>query len=415
MTPSVSASDGAVDRCGRPVASRATVGGGATRGGRVRGGGGAVEGAVGAAWLYSSANGTSWVGSAGRSGSRVAAGEPARGSGGTLDLALGLGVVRLAVLRVMPRAASSCSRALAGTTAASRVVNTRPLSVRVAAWAPCAAHAARNAATTSCAGHGRVGGQRQDVPGVVVDPGQDLRVPPAGQRVVGEVGLPQLVRLLGREPGPRRPGPLAGLRGHQPGPAPGPVHRRRGDLQPVMGLQVPGDRVRARVQPRPVQLLPQPAISSAASGPIAHGDEAGRRDRGSNAASPSRLVPGQQLVDPGPGHLVLAGDLPDRALLDNDGGDTRRAFDIPAASGHARPQPPATRHTCPLCLETPVLDVLKQDSAARRPELHTLTSERRPAATEAARGARVADANAPGRLRPRGCQVGDAGMDGGAR
>ena len=55
----------------------------------------------------------------------------------------------------------------------------------------------------------------------------------------------------------------------------------------VVVLQVPGDGVRPGVQALPGQVLAQPTISSTASALIAAGEVFGRRDRGSNAASPS--------------------------------------------------------------------------------------------------------------------------------
>jgi hypothetical protein len=72
------------------------------------------------------------------------------------------------------------------------------------------------------AGDPVMAGQVQDVPGVVIEPAQDLGVGAgaairAGEPVVGEVGLPALVRLLGLEPQVRRAGPLGGVGGDQPG------------------------------------------------------------------------------------------------------------------------------------------------------------------------------------------------------
>ncbi len=61
------------------------------------------------------------------------------------------------------------------------------------------------------AGDRQVAGHPQGVPGVVIQPGQDLGVGAVGQRVVGEVGLPQLVRLLGDDPQVGRLRPLARL------------------------------------------------------------------------------------------------------------------------------------------------------------------------------------------------------------
>jgi hypothetical protein len=62
------------------------------------------------------------------------------------------------------------------------------------------------------AGDPGVGGDGQGAAGVVAEPGQDLGVGPAGERVVGEVGLPALVRHLGGEPdvGRFRPFPRFG-------------------------------------------------------------------------------------------------------------------------------------------------------------------------------------------------------------
>ena len=60
------------------------------------------------------------------------------------------------------------------------------------------------------AGDPEVGGERQGVAGVVVEPGQDLGCRPGGERVVGEVGLPHLVGLLGFEADVGRAGPLPG-------------------------------------------------------------------------------------------------------------------------------------------------------------------------------------------------------------
>ena len=49
-------------------------------------------------------------------------------------------------------------------------------------------------------GDGSVGGDRQGVAGVIIEPGQDLDVGSIREAVVGEVSLPGLVGLLGLEP-----------------------------------------------------------------------------------------------------------------------------------------------------------------------------------------------------------------------
>ena len=89
-----------------------------------------------------------------------------------------------------------------------RVVNTMPLSVNVDAGAPCLLDGVRKVSTTIGAGDAQVGGDGQGVAGVIVEPGQDLDVGDVGEAVVGEVGLPHLVGLLGFEADVGRPGPL---------------------------------------------------------------------------------------------------------------------------------------------------------------------------------------------------------------
>ena len=72
------------------------------------------------------------------------------------------------------------------------------------------------------AGNPPVAGQVQDQPGMVVQPGQDLGVAAGaaagpGEPVVGEVGLPALVRQLGGEPLVGRARPLLRIRGDEAG------------------------------------------------------------------------------------------------------------------------------------------------------------------------------------------------------
>jgi hypothetical protein len=71
------------------------------------------------------------------------------------------------------------------------------------------------------AGDPGVGGDRQGVAGVVIEPGQDLHVgagPPVGtgQGVVGEVSLPALVGLLGSEADVKRTAGLLLIECEQP-------------------------------------------------------------------------------------------------------------------------------------------------------------------------------------------------------
>ena len=60
-------------------------------------------------------------------------------------------------------------------------------------------------------GHGGVGGDVQDFAGVVIEPGDDFCVGAGGQAVVGDVGLPELVGLVGFEAVPGGAGFLVGF------------------------------------------------------------------------------------------------------------------------------------------------------------------------------------------------------------
>ena len=64
------------------------------------------------------------------------------------------------------------------------------------------------------AGDASVGGDRQGVAGVVVEPGEDFGVGAVGEAVVGEVGLPGLVGLFSLEADVGRTGSFLGLVGH---------------------------------------------------------------------------------------------------------------------------------------------------------------------------------------------------------
>jgi hypothetical protein len=112
------------------------------------------------------------------------------------------------------------------------------------------------------AGDPVVRGHRQRVAGVVVEPGQDLHVLPgaavAGEPVMGEVGLPGLVRLLGLEPEIGGLRFLPRLRGDQAAGGQMSADGGPGDPETVVVLQVPADGVRTRVQAGTVQLLVEP-------------------------------------------------------------------------------------------------------------------------------------------------------------
>ena len=86
-------------------------------------------------------------------------------------------------------------------------------------------------------------------------------------------------------------------------------------------------------------------ISSTVAAAIAVGDVFGRRERGSNAASPSRRQRADELVDPRPGHPVGGRHLRWPTALDNNSSDHQTSFRHPATS---EPAPPpdadAVRH-----------------------------------------------------------------------
>jgi len=71
-----------------------------------------------------------------------------------------------------------------------------------------------------------VGGNPQRIPGVVIQPGQDLAISPVRERVVSEIGLPALVRQLSSEPQVRRLRALGRIGGDQSGPGQIPADRR---------------------------------------------------------------------------------------------------------------------------------------------------------------------------------------------
>jgi hypothetical protein len=105
------------------------------------------------------------------------------------------------------------------------------------------------------AGDGGVGGDAQGVPGVVIQPGQDLGAGAAGERVVGDVGLPALVRHRCLKADVGRPRALARLGDDQAAGGQVPADRGGRDPDLVVVFQVPGDGVRPGVQALPGQVL----------------------------------------------------------------------------------------------------------------------------------------------------------------
>jgi hypothetical protein len=155
-----------------------------------------------------------------------------------------------------------------------------------------AGHRGQEAVARDRAGHRLVGGHIQGVAAVVVQPGQDLGVTSGcrgrpGERIVGEIRLPALVRQLCLEPLVGGLGALGGLWGDQP--QPGQVAADGGcrDADAVVVGEVPGDGVRPGVQARGGELAAESGDQRDGGWWIAVGLVLGRRERGWNAASPS--------------------------------------------------------------------------------------------------------------------------------
>lgn len=113
------------------------------------------------------------------------------------------------------------------------------------------------------AGDPVVGGDSQGEPGVLVEPGQDLAVEPGtsvgvGEPVVGEVGLPALVRHRRFEADVGGLRPLLRLRGDHAPSDQLPGHRGPGHGDVVVVGQVPADGLRAGVQTLIGQFLAEP-------------------------------------------------------------------------------------------------------------------------------------------------------------
>jgi hypothetical protein len=136
------------------------------------------------------------------------------------------------------------------------------------------------------AGDPVVGGAAQGAAGVVIEPGQDLGARPVSQRVVREAGLPALVRLAGGEPDTGRAGALARF---------GVTSPARDRYRLIAAAETRAWWRRCRCQaivcgpasrPWPASSLRSLMIRPAVASGIAAGLVRGRRDRGSNAASP---------------------------------------------------------------------------------------------------------------------------------
>jgi hypothetical protein len=164
----------------------------------------------------------------------------------------------------MPRRRSSVSRWLRPPLPpASRVVKTIPLSVRVEAGIPCSATVSRNAVSTigpvtrwwAVIRSANREWSSSQVRISLSSPGTSVGV---GEPVVGEVGLPALVRHRRFEADVGGLRPLLRLRGDQASSDQLPGHRGPGHGDVVVMGQMPADGLRAGVQTLIGQFLAEP-------------------------------------------------------------------------------------------------------------------------------------------------------------
>jgi hypothetical protein len=190
---------------------------------------------------------------------------------------------------MMPRLSRRCSKALRPPLPPdSRVVNTIPLSVRVEAGMPCVSSALVNVVTTTLPVTRRWAVTEMAQRELVVDPAQDLDVAAVGEPPVGEVTLPALVGQVGLEADVGRARSFLRFDLGEAGSTQGAIDRCRRHAQVVMLAEMPGDRVRPGVQPSSDQFVTQ--LHDQLGGLAQDGSRmlvCGRRERGSNAASPS--------------------------------------------------------------------------------------------------------------------------------
>ena len=254
------------------------------------------------------------------------------------DLALGLGVERVAVLL---GDAEGGQQVLEGVPAAAEAGGADAPVVRQGRGGqPVSAAGLQERVDHDLPGDRGMDAAAEQVARVVVEPVDDLRVRPAGQGPVGEVGLPALVRLGRLEAQVGGPGPLAGLGGDQPGGVQDPADRRgRGDVQPGL-LQVPGDGDRPGVPAGRGQL--EAGLDDELADLVLRRLRAALRPAGPglDRLQPARLVPGHETVQVLAGVPVLGGRGRDRKLLADDLQDRH------ACSRHGTRLSPMSRLTC---------------------------------------------------------------------
>jgi hypothetical protein len=119
----------------------------------------------------------------------------------SFGFALGLQVVRLAVLLPDAQAAQLVLETLAAATASGQPGGEHhAVAGQGRGGRAVGGHGGPEGGEHDRAGDPVVRGDGQGVPGVVIEPGQDLGAGPVRERVAGEAGLPALVRLLSFEP-----------------------------------------------------------------------------------------------------------------------------------------------------------------------------------------------------------------------
>ena len=212
---------------------------------------------------------------------------------------------------------------------------------------------------------GRGGDQE---PGVIVDDVEDLGAGAGGERPVGDVHLPPLVRQVRAEPGCRRTAVVLRLRHYQPAPAQYPPDRRHRRHRVAVAGQVPGDRVRPGIQALPGQVLTQrnDLVFDTGGQPGRRGMRPPRSRE--QAQIPFSAVTGQALIHPAARHAMRSGDLPDAQAFQHNG------LDHIADQIHRTPP-----HRCPRCLATSVRYLMKR-CTARRTRQNSLVDEDQPAA-----------------------------------
>ena len=134
------------------------------------------------------------------------------------DFAAGGGVVGPAVLLLDVELSEFCFEAVAAASAAGEAGGEDHAVVgQGAGWDAVGLDRCAECGEHDRSGDPAMGADVQQETGAVVEPGEDLDIGPVGEAVVGEVGLPGLVRLCGFEPDVAAAGPLLRLRGDQAG------------------------------------------------------------------------------------------------------------------------------------------------------------------------------------------------------